>query len=127
MQYSRTLAIVFGATFIFVGILGFIPNPIVHADGIFVTNAMHNLVHLLTGAAFFLVMMLPGKESSLVMTIGAGYFLVAILGFLVTGDYLLGVIHINQADRWLHLALAIGILSAGRFASRIDTTATVAE
>ncbi|MCG8415535.1 MAG: DUF4383 domain-containing protein [Pseudomonadales bacterium] len=123
MQYSRKLAIVFGATFILVGLLGFIPNPIVHAEGIFVTNAMHNLVHLITGAAFFLVMMFPGRESAVVMSIGAGYLSVALLGFIVTGDYLLGVIHINQADRWLHAALALGILLTGRLAARMDSTA----
>ncbi len=125
MQYSKNLAIALGATFILVGLLGFIPNPIVHAQGIFVTNAMHNFVHIITGAAFLSAIVMPGKESTLVTTIGVGYLLVAILGFLVRGDYLLGVVHINQADRWLHLALAVGILLAGRFARGMDSVEEV--
>ena len=52
MLSSKNITIVFGSTFILVGLLGFIPNPLVSANGIFEVNAMHNLVHLLTGAAF---------------------------------------------------------------------------
>jgi hypothetical protein len=44
---------------------------------------------------------------------GLAYLGVAILGFLTPGDTLLGFIHINQADRWLHLGLAIMILAVG--------------
>lgn len=126
MQYSKKLAIALGGTFILVGVFGFIPNPIVHAEGLFVTNAMHNLVHLITGMVFLLAVAIPGKESTLVMTVGAGYLAVAALGFMVNGDYLLGVIEINQADRWLHLALAVGILATGRIANQMDSKVVAA-
>jgi hypothetical protein len=46
---AKTLALVFGIVFIVVGILGFIPNPIVGHDALFHTNSVHNLVHLIIG------------------------------------------------------------------------------
>ena len=74
---------------------------------------MHNFVHLLTGAAFlFGGVVLHGKEDVTLKAVIAAYFGVAILGFLTSGNTLLGLVHINQADRWLHLGLAIGMLTA---------------
>lgn len=106
------IARVFGATFVLVGLLGFVPNPIVSPDGLFGVNAMHNLVHLLTGAAF-----LAGAQFGYARqtTIGIGIYYVAVtlIGFLTTSDMMLGLIHINVADRWLHAGLAAAILSAG--------------
>lgn len=110
----KMVALVLGAVFIAVGILGFIPNPLVSPTGLFAVNVMHNLVHVLTGLAFVLgSVLLPGKEALLVKSIGVAYFAVAILGFFTSGDMLLGIVHINEADRWLHLGLAIAILAAG--------------
>ena len=50
MLNSKNITIVFGSAFILVGLLGFTPNPLVSANGIFEVNAMHNLVHLLSSA-----------------------------------------------------------------------------
>lgn len=110
----RTVALIFGVTFVLVGIIGFVPNPLVSPSGIFAVNAMHNLVHVLTGLAFIGgVLLFSGKEGLVVISIGVAYMAVAILGFFTTGDMLLGIVHINEADRWLHLGLAIAILLAG--------------
>lgn len=77
-------------------------------------NLAHNLVHLLTGMAFIAgVYTFRGKEQSVILVLGALYFAVAILGFFTKGDMLLGIVHINEADRWLHLGLAIVILASG--------------
>ena len=74
---------------------------------------MHNLVHLLTGAAFlFGGLVLNGKEDVTLNTVTIAYFGVAILGFLTSGNMLLGMVHINEADRWLHLGLALAMLTA---------------
>ena len=113
MLNSKNLTIIFGTTFILVGLLGFTPNPLVSTNGIFEVNAMHNLVHLLTGAAFlFGGMILKGKEDITLKAVTTAYFGVALLGFLTSGSTLLGVVHINEADRWLHFGLAIGMLVA---------------
>ncbi|GJM14422.1 MAG: hypothetical protein DHS20C12_28250 [Pseudohongiella sp.] len=122
MPNSKISAIVLGMTFVAVGILGFIPNPLVSETGIFVTNAMHNLVHLITGGVFLLAMVMPGKETRIITGIGAAYVVVSIVGFLTGGDTMLGLIHINQADKWLHVALAIGILGIAYLAPAQGST-----
>lgn len=104
MLNSRKITIAFGSVFILIGLLGFIPNPRVFENGIFEVNAMHNLVHLLTGAAFlFGGVILNGKEDVTLKTVTAVYFGVALLGLITSGNMLLGLVHINEADRWLHL------------------------
>lgn len=114
MLNSRTVALALGFTFIAVTALGFIPNPLVSPDGLFAVNLAHNLVHLVTGLGFIVgVLMFTGRENLVIKVIGALYSVVAIVGFFTTGDMLLGVIHINQADRWLHLGLAVAITVCG--------------
>lgn len=116
---TRTLSIIFGVVFILVGILGFVPNPLVSPHGVFAVNVAHNLVHFLTGGAFLVGGLVFAAKSDLwVKGIGVVYLLVAIVGFLPfvyggeNGMMLLGLIHINEADKWLHLGLAVVILAA---------------
>ena len=119
MLTNRNICIALGSVFVLVGFLGFIPNPIVSSEGIFETNAMHNLVHLLTGSAFlFGGLVLEGRERLTLNIITVGYFGVALLGFMTNGDSLLGLVHINEADRWLHLGLAIAMLIAAIASSK---------
>ena len=113
MITSKNACLVFGSVFVLAGLLGFVPNPLVAPDGVFAVNAMHNMVHLLTGAAFLAGgLFLPGKERLTIQVIAGAYLGVAVLGFLTSGDMLLGIVRLNEADRWLHLGLAIAILTA---------------
>ena len=113
MMTSKNACLAFGSVFALAGLLGFVPNPLVAPDGVFAVNAMHNLVHLLTGAAFLVGgLFLPGKERVTIQAVSAAYVGVAILGLLTNGDWLLGVVRINEADRWLHVGLALAILTA---------------
>jgi hypothetical protein len=110
---TKTAAIVLGAVFVLVGILGFIPNPLVSPTGLFAANAAHNLVHILSG-----LVLLAGAYTALgaglaLKIFGVVYALVAILGFFTSGNMLLGIIQVNHADHWLHVALAAVILWAG--------------
>ena len=41
-----TLAWTFAAAFLGATVMGFVPNPLVGEDALFVTNTAHNLVHL---------------------------------------------------------------------------------
>lgn len=114
MLTSRSVAISLGITFIAVAALGFVPNPLVSPGGLFAVNAAHNLVHLFTGVAFIAgAFAFRDRENLVTTVIGGVYAVVALLGFLTSGDMLLGIVHINQADRWLHLGLAVAILAAG--------------
>lgn len=108
---AKTAAIVLGVVFVIVGLLGFVPNPLVSPTGLFVVNTMHNLVHLVSG-----IVLLAGAFTTLgarmsLMIVGWAYVAVAIIGFF-SGDMILGIIHQNNADRWLHVFLAAANLGA---------------
>lgn len=111
---TQNASLTFGIVFVLVGILGFVPNPLVAPHGVFAVNVAHNLVHVLTGAVFLAAAIrFADKADTVFKVVGAAYVLVTIVGFLTPGSMLLGLVHINQADRWLHLGLAVVILAAG--------------
>jgi hypothetical protein len=109
---ARIAGLVLGIVFILVGILGFVPNPIVSPTGLFVVNTAHNLVHLVSGAVILAGVYSFGAGLGLKI-IGVVYALVAILGLAMDTDMLLGAIAVNMADDWLHVVLAVAILVAG--------------
>ncbi len=113
----------FAAAFMGAAVLGLASNPLVGAEGIFVTNMAHNLVHLATAIAFVAVA-LTGVQTSIrfMQAFGVIYVLTGLLGFATLGSqeegYLLGVIHINQLDNVLHVGLGAAIAAAGWVAQR---------
>jgi hypothetical protein len=113
----KTAAIIFGIVFLLVGILGFVPG-ITTTDqmllGIFHVNAVHNIVHLLSGA----IALITGLTSTAAARtyfrlFGIVYALVAILGFFIGNGLLLGLISNNMADTWLHVLIALISLALG--------------
>ncbi len=108
---TKTAGLVIGIVFIVVGILGFIPNPLVSPTGLFAVNTLHNVVHLLSGAIILAGVYSFGSALGLKI-IGIVYAIVAILGLVMGGDMLLGIA-MNMADHWLHVVLAVIILIAG--------------
>lgn len=115
---QERIAWIFAAAFAGAGVLGFTSNPLVGAEGLFVTNAAHNLVHLVSGAAFAGAAFAGGRfVSRFMLTFGVVYLLVGVLGFALLGGaaqgHLLGLVHINTADNFLHVGLGAAILTAG--------------
>jgi hypothetical protein len=116
---AKKLSLVFGIVFLVVGILGFIPNPIVGGmSSIFHTDLAHNLVHLLSGIIFLVIALKCTDKAAVALKIfGVVYLLVAVLGFLAVDasgmGEILGLIHVNGADNWLHVVLGVVILAAG--------------
>jgi hypothetical protein len=111
---TQIAGLVFGAIFVLTGVLGFVPNPLVSANGLFAVNTAHNMVHVITGGVFLLGAVRCADKTDVVFkSVGSAYVLVTVLGFLAKGNMLLGIVHINQADRCLHLGLAIVILATG--------------
>jgi hypothetical protein len=108
---TRTAGLVIGIVFILVGILGFIPNPLVSPTGLFAVNTLHNIVHLVSGAVILAGVYSFGAALGL-RIIGVVYAIVAILGFVMGGDMMFGIA-MNMADHWLHVGLAVVILLAG--------------
>jgi hypothetical protein len=117
---AKTLLWVFGVVSLLVGVLGFVPNPIAGPTGIFETNSLHDVVHLAFGVVFILVALMAAGSASMTLIVGGVvYLLVAVLGFAMVpeGGELLGLVHTNMADHWLHVVLA-AVLIGGGYLSR---------
>lgn len=118
---AKTGALVLGVLFILVGAAGFVPNPLVGPNGIFVTNPMHDYVHIGSGAVLIIAGLTFAKPGLLL--VGVAYAAVAALGFVMQEDMLFGLIHVNDADRYLHIGLALVLLAAGILLPSGTTTA----
>lgn len=126
----RLMAKVWGWTFLAVGILGFIPlvTPNNHLFGVFHVNAVHNLIHLLTGGVALWVGHSSSHASKLYfLWFGLVYGVVALLGFMIGDKEFLGPMAHNTADAWLHLVIAtvsigLGLTSEGAQIPRRQTT-----
>lgn len=124
---GKRLAMIFGAIFVLVGLLGYVDNPIIGPAGIFATNSTHNLAHLLIGAIMIIAATRTERAAIMSMHIfGAVYALLAVLGFAAVGEeghsMLLGMVHINGADNWLHLFLAVALVGSALAVSRTHRT-----
>lgn len=120
---ASNLAWALAATFLAAAVIGFVPNPLVGPDSLFVTNTPHNLVHLVTAFALAGVAAWGQVPSIRFMQVfGVVYLLTGVFGFLTLGSasqgYLLGVVHINQLDNFLHIGLGLVISAAGWVAAR---------
>ena len=100
MGINRTVAAVFGVVYLIAGLTGFIlASPLF---GLFEVNALHNVVHVVIGAALLWAMM---GASTAVMTnraIGVVLLALGVLGIFVPNP--LGLVPIGGYDIVLHLA-----------------------
>jgi hypothetical protein len=125
----QLLAMLVAATFVLVGIVGFIPglttdlydglefageDGTAEIFGVFETSVLHNLVHL----AFGLVGLALARtwSGARMFLIGGGiiYLLLWLVG-LFGG---LNWIPVNDADDWLHLVLGVGMIALGFVTTR---------
>lgn len=123
----KTIATVFGAVMLAVGVLGFVPatTPDGMLFGVFQVNTAYNMIHLATGAvALWIGLASPQYARLYFQTFGVVYGLVALLGFFTQGDHILGVIANNPADNWLHVAIS-GIALAVGFGVKDEEATTV--
>jgi hypothetical protein len=112
---ARIISIILGLILIAVGVLGFVPGQeIVSSQGLFKVDFEHNVVHLVSGLLLILLPFIMGGKQTLLL-VGVIYAAVALLGFLHPLDpYLIsGHVAVNEADRFLHVALAAIFLLAG--------------
>lgn len=127
---NRTVALIFGIVFTLIGIIGFfIPaensTGVQALFGIFDVDAVHNIIHLVTGILALLAAFM-GWSRTFNQVFGVLYTLLGILG-LISGLYFpsgtygtdsglfLGLMHINVADHVLHLVAGIAALIVGFF------------
>ena len=116
----KKVAIVFGVVFVLIGILGFVPG-ITTSDGlllgIFNVNAVHNIVHLLSGIVALAAASSEKNSKMYFQIFGVVYALVAVLGFYYQGNEILGLVASNMYDTYLHVLIALVALYFG-FASK---------
>jgi hypothetical protein len=113
---AKTAAMIFGVLFVIVGVLGFIPNPIISPTGFFVVNDYHNLFHI--GAGIVLLIGAYASAGSFgpgmaLRFVGAVYAILAVMGFFMPGSVMFSAVPMNMADHWLHTLLAVVLLLAG--------------
>lgn len=127
---NRLVAVIFGAVYLLVGLLGFAVTGGVGFIategnlllGIFAVNPLHNIAHLLIGAALLIAGLSSVRAAKGVnITIGAVYLLLGIVGFFLVGTSL-NILALNTADHFLHLASAIVLLGVGLGAERGTST-----
>ena len=124
---SKTASLIIGIAFIAVGLLGFISNPIVGDPdtAIFHTDTLHNIVHIVSGVLFLFVgLAMPASAPIFLKVFGIIYFLLGVLGLIYFGTdgmgKLLGFLHVNGADNFLHIGLGIIIFLAGTLRPKIQ-------
>jgi hypothetical protein len=109
---AKTGALVLGVVFVLAGLAGFVPNPLIGPSGIFVTNPMHDYVHIGSGVMLVAAGLTSFAKPGLLL-LGVIYAAVAAVGFVMQEDMLFGLIHVNDADRYLHVGLSLVLLAAG--------------
>ena len=106
----KTVTWILGIVLLIVGIIGFFMDPVL---GIFEVDMNHNIVHILSGIVGIAAAASGESYSRLFLIIfGIVYGAVAVLGF-VDGSSVLGLITVNQADNYLHSAIALVCLAVG--------------
>jgi hypothetical protein len=118
---AQLYALVFGATLVVAGIIGFFwssdfgsPGKVDGVLGILDVNGWHNVVHIATGVLGLLAFRYMARTYAL--GLGLVYVLVAAWGFIVgDGDQILSIIPVNTEDNVLHLL--IGLAGLGAYAA----------
>lgn len=119
---AQLYALVFGATLVVAGIMGFFysadfgsPGEVDGVLGILDVNGWHNLVHIASGVLGLLSLSYSAARTYAV-AFGAVYVVVAIWGFAVgDGGEILGFIPVNTEDNVLHVL--IGLAGIGAYAA----------
>lgn len=123
----QAAAVLVGAAFLLVGVLGFIPGITTdrgsmefaghesHALllGLFQVSVLHNVVHLLLGVAGMALARTPASARVFLVGGGAVYLFLFLYGLVVDKDSQANVVPLNAADDWLHLVLGVGMIALG--------------
>ncbi len=130
---AQKLALLFGATFLLVGILGFIPG--ITSDygdmafagegsdakllGIFEVSILHNIVHMLFGVGILMARTHESAKNYLLWG-GVLYAILFLYGLFVGDDDSANFVPMNNADDVLHAILAAGLLGSYFASKRAD-------
>ena len=120
-------ALVVGAVFLLVGVLGFIPGITTNFGamtfaghqseamllGLFQVSVLHNIVHLLFGVAGLAMARSVAGARNFLIYGGVVYAVLWLYGLLIDHGSAANFVPVNTADNWLHLVLAIGMIALG--------------
>ena len=134
----QTFALLFGAAFVAVGILGFIPGITTHYGdmsfaghdsgakllGLFQVSILLNIVHILFGLAG--LALARTWEGARTFLIGGGviYLVLFLYGIITSNESGANFIPINTADDVLHLGLGISMIGIGFATGRTPVPTT---
>lgn len=126
---ARTVAAVFGVVYVLVGILGFLPALVTGGApsgmesasgsllGIFPVNPIHNVVHLVIGAALLYGATSRDAAVGILKVVGGAYVLFGVLGIISPDGF--GILPLGGNDILLHFATGAVLLIAA-FMDRDD-------
>lgn len=121
-QLARYWMILAGIVLVAAGLVGFVPdNPIASSDpsALFVVNAAHNVVHIITGLIALWIGFATRGETLANATMGYGVLYAVVFVLLIVDPRLFGLFSdapANTADHVLHGALAVVSLALGYMA-----------
>jgi hypothetical protein len=122
---AQKASMVVGAVFLLVGVLGFVPGITANFDqlhfaghdsealllGLFQVSAVHNIVHLLFGAAGLLLAKTATGARSFLLYGGVIYLVLFVYGLVVPQDSAGNFVPLNGFDNVLHLLLGVGMVA----------------
>jgi hypothetical protein len=117
-----------GIALLAAGVLGFIDNPLVGRNGLFATDNVHNVVHIVSGLlALYIALGLRG-DARANGTIGFGVLYAIVFLAVVVSPKLFGLFQVpaNSADHVLHAGLAVVSLAVGYMARDRESTSATA-
>ncbi|MHA7190261.1 DUF4383 domain-containing protein [Arthrobacter sp. MDT2-16] len=131
-------ALAVGAVFLLVGLLGFIPGITSDYDtmqfagheseakllGIFQVSVLHNIVHLLFGAAGIAMARTISGARSYLLYGGIVYLVLWIYGLVIDQNSAGNFVPLNGADNWLHFFLGVGMIALALLLTRDHTRKT---
>jgi hypothetical protein len=121
-----------GAVFLLVGVLGFVPGITANYDqlhlaghhsealllGLFQVSALHNIVHLLFGAAGLALARSAAGARSFLLYGGIIYLVLFVYGLVVPQDSAGNFVPLNGFDNVLHLLLGVGMVALALILTR---------
>lgn len=107
---TKSVTWILGIVLVLIGVAGFFTNGMLL---VFQVDTIHNIVHILSGVIGIAAASSGESYSRMYLIVfGIVYGIVTVIGFVNGGD-ILGLFEVNDADNYLHAAIAVVSLGVG--------------